>query len=264
MFRMRKLVWILLFSLIVLTACLVKTPEKPVVITTEETPVQNTTVGNITSNNTVVNQTTNQTINSTNNQTTNQTNTTEDLCDLYVKNMTSNKLYPEAGEDVTISFIIENIGKTKCPEFNYSITVTKNSQIVKTDSFYVAELNKSKSISEEYEYEFPTDGNYTIEIFADSLSKIKEESEKNNKASKKYLITKGTQGSSGNQSYTDYNCTDSDKGDKKVAGICTDDLGSVMQDICISSSILWEAKCIQGKCDYDKNITCRCVEGACQ
>jgi|GEM_PF-6299757 len=249
---MNKLIFVALFSLLVLAGCLVETETKNITITTPEAVVQNITTNQTAS----INQTANQTSNTT------QTNTTY-LCDLYVKNMTSNTLYPDAGEEATVSFIIANVGKVNCPAFNYSIFITKNNKAVKTEYFNVEGLNKSKSISEEYDYEFEAEGNYTIEIYADNANKISEESEKNNKASKKFYVKAADEESDDND-YTDYNCTDSDKADKKVAGTCTDDLGSVIQDICISSSSLWEAKCIDGKCDYYTNITCVCVEGACQ
>ena len=253
---MNKLIFVTLFSLLVLAGCLVETQEeiKNITITNPETTIQNTTNTQEADQTTSINQTTNQTINTTE---------TTYLCDLYVKNMTVSTLYPDIGDDVEIDFIINNIGKVNCPAFNYSVFITKNNKAVKTEYFNVEGLNKSKSISKEYEYEFGAEGNYTIEIFADNANKIAEESEKNNKASKKFYV-KATDEESDENDYTDYNCTDSDKADKKVAGTCTDDLGSVIQDICLSSSILWEAKCIDGKCDYYTNITCVCVEGACQ
>ncbi len=250
---MKKIIFLFLVLLLLFVACakearIVKVEEKSAEMPTNETPIQN------------------------------QTEAAQEIPaqpsdnDMAIDKLLLSTMYPDIGETFEIKVTIANNGKREISNFEYSIEIYKDSNIVKQDrESYNGTINKSASVKITREHSLSEIGSYELIVRVDPSNAIAEFDEANNQKTATLTVTapsNATQTTTTTSTSTANKssglCSDSDGGKTyNVKGTCSGKNAAGLIDVCIESTLLWEWYCdAYDNCQYVER-TCRCDEGVC-
>jgi len=183
--------------------------------------------------------------------------------DLALANVLISTLYPKSNEPFEIKMTVLNNGSEEISNFEYSVEIYKEGNIVKQDrQTYEAKLDKNTSIKITRQYILKEGGDYTIKILVDPSNVIEEFDEKNNEKTIEISVSQSNITVSVTTNQTGL-CSDSDGGKNyKIKGTCSGKNAINVVDGCIDSTLL------EWYCDkYDNcqqvEYRCVCKEGAC-
>lgn len=196
------------------------------------------------------------------------------LPDLDLTNLFWETKFPTINEEDILNIKVKNDGAADIDSFTYAIEWYKDDEFWKEESFvYNDALKAGDSIKIEEEFSFSSTKTYKAKVYLDEGNEIKENDEFNNLLVAEVTPRLPTTGDdddededdNGGSSSSSGTCIDTDGGkDFDVKGTCSDqeEYQAGFDDICISSSLLWEMYCDNGECKkYEKS--CSCAGGAC-
>lgn len=196
------------------------------------------------------------------------------LPDLDLVNLFWDTKYPVLNEEDILNIKVENKGGSDVDGFTYMIKWYKDDEFWKEENFvYNNELEAGDMVKIEESFSFSSTKTYKAKVYLDEDNEIEESDEFNNLLVAEVTPKVPSTGDDDDDDDENDNggasasgtCMDSDGGkDYYTKGTCTDE-GEYLagfDDICISSSLLWEMYCEDGVCKkYEKG--CSCTDGAC-